>query len=79
MDEQGLQAMAGETPDPVHVQEIVSEQDALVAGFYDFEEMIWKRINEQEDQDHRSSVAAWIGTELDRVQAMVKAVAAHQK
>jgi len=62
-----------------HVEEIVSEQDALVAGFYSFEEMIWKRINEQDDDEHRTAVALWISKELDRVQAAVTAVATHQK
>ena len=65
--------------DQQHVQEIVAEQDALVAGFYTFEEMIWNRINEQEDDDHRTSVAQWIATELERVQQTVKAVAEHRK
>lgn len=66
-------------PETAHVQEIVSEQDALVAGFYSFEEMIWKRINEQEDDDRRTAVATWISAELDRVQTVVTAVANHQK
>lgn len=61
------------------VEAIVSEQDALVAGFYSFEEMIWKRINEQEDDQHRTAVSLWISKELERVQATVSAVAHHEK
>lgn len=58
--------------DPEVVTEVVSEQDALVAGFYSFEEMIWKRINEQHDDVSRGAVATWVSTELDRLQAQVK-------
>ncbi|AZI58285.1 hypothetical protein EH165_09190 [Nakamurella antarctica] len=54
------------------VAEVVGSQDALVAGFYEFEEMIWKRINEQEGDEARGAVATWVATELERVQKQVQ-------
>ncbi len=58
--------------DPEVVNEVVSDQDALVAGFYQFEEMIWKRINEQDNAVAKTAVATWVSGEMDRVQTQVK-------